>query len=81
MRRVAARLARDFWVQPSEGMIRQWCKTHSAAVEFTTDYQAWVVAEFSGVLCVDEVYQGELALLLAIAPPHLRAVVWWATPC
>jgi hypothetical protein len=27
-----------------------------------------VVASFSGILCVDEVYQGKLALLLAVAP-------------
>jgi transposase-like protein len=68
MRRVAARLARDFWVQPSEGMIRQWCKTYSATLDLADDYLPWVVAEFSGILCVDEVYQGKLALLLAVDP-------------
>jgi hypothetical protein len=68
MRRVAARLARDFWVRPSEGMIRQWCKTYSSGLDFATDYQAWVVEEFSGILCVDEVYQDRLALLLAVDP-------------
>src|SRR5687768_6153868 len=26
MRRVAERLARDFWVRPSEAMIRCWCR-------------------------------------------------------
>ena len=26
MRRVAERLARDFWVRPSEGMVRRWCR-------------------------------------------------------
>jgi hypothetical protein len=68
IRLVATRLARDFWVQPSEGMIRQWCKTYSAGLAFTTDYQAWVVEEFSGILCVYEVYQDRLALLLAVDP-------------
>jgi hypothetical protein len=68
MRRVAARLARDFWVQPSEGMIRRWCKAYSAALDFAGDYQPWVVAEFSGILCIDEVYQDRLALLLAVDP-------------
>jgi transposase-like protein len=68
IRRVAARLARDFWVRPSEGMIRQWCKTHGAALDLANDYLPWVVAEFSGILCVDEVYQGKLALLLAVDP-------------
>jgi lambda repressor-like predicted transcriptional regulator len=37
-------------------------------VDFEGDYQSWVVEEFSGVLCVDEVYQDKLALLLAVDP-------------
>ncbi len=68
VRRVATRLARDFWVRPSEGMIRRWCKDYSASLDFATDYLPWVVAEFSGILCVDEVYQGKLAVLLAVDP-------------
>ncbi len=54
VRRVPARLARDFWVQPREGMIRQWCQAYCAGLDFVGDYQAWVVEEFSGILCVDE---------------------------
>lgn len=68
MRRVPARLARDFWVRPSEKMVRLWCRAYAAGLEFATDYQPWVVESFSGVLCVDEVYQGKLALLLAVDP-------------
>jgi hypothetical protein len=68
IRRVPARLARDFWVQPSEKMVRLWCRAYAAGLDFATDYQPWVVESFSGVLCVDEVYQGKLALLLAVAP-------------
>jgi DNA invertase Pin-like site-specific DNA recombinase len=68
MRRVTDRLARDFWVQPSESMIRHWCRTYSAQFDFEVDYQSWVVSEFSGILCVDEVYQDQMALLLAVDP-------------
>jgi hypothetical protein len=68
MRRVPARLARDFWVQPSEGMIRRWVRTYRKSFDFVADYQPWVVSEFSGILCVDEVYQGQLAVLLAVDP-------------
>ena len=68
MRRVPDRLARDFWVQPSEGSIRQWCRAYQATFTFETDYQPWVIAAFSGILCVDEVYQDDLALLLAVDP-------------
>jgi hypothetical protein len=66
IRRVTGRLARDFWVSPSEAMIRRWCRDYAEGVDFEGDYQAWVVEEFSGVLCVDEVYQDKLALLLAV---------------
>jgi hypothetical protein len=65
---VPERLARDFWVKPSEKMVRLWCGAFAAEVNFTADYQPWVVANFSGILCVDEIYQGELALLLAVDP-------------
>ena len=68
MRCVTGRLARDFWVQPSEGMIRHWCRMYSAQFDFEVDYQSWVVSEFSGILCVDEVYQDQMALLLAVDP-------------
>jgi Transposase len=68
MRRVPQRLARDFWVQPSEKMVRLWRRAAAARLDFATDYQPWIVETFSGVLCVDEVYQGALALLLAVAP-------------
>jgi hypothetical protein len=68
MRRVPDRLARDFWVRPSEASIRQWCHAYQTGFDFVTDYQPWVVQEFSGVLCVDEVYQGQIAFLFAVDP-------------
>lgn len=68
MRHVPIRMAHDFWVCPSEGSVRRWCRTYGQAFDFATDYQPWVVSEFSGILCVDEVYQDQLALLLAVDP-------------
>lgn len=68
MRRVPARLAREYWIQPSEASIRQWCRAARASLDFVTDYQPWVVQGCSGILCVDEVYQDQLALLLAVDP-------------
>ena len=49
-------------------MIRHWCAEDVQGLNFTEDYQPWVVEGFSGVLCVDEVYQGQVALLLAVDP-------------
>lgn len=67
-RRVTERLARDFWVSPSEAMIRRWCREYAEELDFCGDYQSWVVEEFSGILCVDEVYQDQMALFVAVDP-------------
>jgi hypothetical protein len=53
---------------PSEGSIRRWCQSASQQIDLAVDYLPWLVQEFSGVLCVDEVYQGDLALLVAVDP-------------
>jgi hypothetical protein len=68
MRCVPDRLARDLWIKPDEKMVRLWRRTYAAEINFDNDYQPWVIANFSGILCVDEVYQGDLALLLAVDP-------------
>jgi len=68
IRRVPERMGRDFWVQPSEGSVRRWCRDYRAGFDFAGDYQPWAVRAFSGILCVDEAYQGRLALLLAVDP-------------
>ncbi|MBV9328539.1 MAG: hypothetical protein JO352_32905 [Chloroflexi bacterium] len=57
VRCVPDRLARDFWIKPDEKMVRLWCSAYAAAIDFAVDYQPWVVTNFSGMLCVDEVYQ------------------------
>jgi len=67
-RTVSQRLARDFWVRPSEAIIRRWHRTYAAGIVLDEAYHAWIVATFSGILCVDEVYQHDVALLLAVDP-------------
>jgi hypothetical protein len=61
-------LARDFWITLDETMVRLWCRAYAAEMDFAVDYQPWVVENFSGILCGDEVYQGDLAFLLAVDP-------------
>jgi hypothetical protein len=51
MRTVPDRLARDFWVRPDEKMARLWCRAYVDEIDFDADYQAGVVANFSGILC------------------------------
>jgi len=55
IRSLPERLARDFWICPSEASVRQWCRTYRTGFDFATDEQPGVVQEFSGVLCVDDV--------------------------
>ncbi len=43
-------------------------RTFAAGQTLGDDYTTWIVQSFSGVLCVAEVYQGDLALLLAVDP-------------
>jgi hypothetical protein len=38
-RKVPDRLARDFWVRPSEKMVRLWCRAFADQLDFATDYQ------------------------------------------
>ncbi len=73
VRTVGQRLARDFWVQPREAIIRRWCRAYHTGIALDEAYQAWIVATFSGILCVDERYQHDLALLLAVDPPAPEA--------
>jgi len=47
---VPDRLARDFWVRPSEKMVWLWCRAFAAEVDFTTDYQPWGRSQLLGHL-------------------------------
>jgi hypothetical protein len=67
-RRVSNLLVRDFWVMPSETSVPNWCKAYQVGYNFETDYQPWAIRSFSVGLCVDEVCQDDLALLLAVDP-------------
>jgi hypothetical protein len=53
-----------------------------AEIDFAVAYQPWVVASFSGILSVDEIYRGDLALLLAIdlAAPDRDRLVGYTSP-
>lgn len=68
IRRVPARMARDFWLRPSEATVRFWCRSFGEGLKLEETYEPWIVNSFSGILCVDEVYQNRLALLLAADP-------------
>lgn len=74
VRRVSRRMARDYWIRPSEAIIRQWCRSYVDSLDLEQSYTPWIVSSFSGVLCVDELYQDNLAILLAVDPEDDRLV-------
>jgi lambda repressor-like predicted transcriptional regulator len=66
--KVPHRLSRDFGIRPSEGAIRFWIRTYNRQPSQWESYESLVLSSFSGILCLDELYQGHLAVLLAVDP-------------
>lgn len=46
----------------------EWHRQEAEEVDLTDDYAPWVKAQFSGVLCIDEVYDGPFCLILSTDP-------------
>mgnify|MGYP000274190276 CR=1 FL=1 len=67
MRRVARRLGRDFGLSPHHSTPRQWWLEAAEAIN-TDVIEAQAISHFSGVLCLDEVYDGPFAILVATDP-------------
>lgn len=59
------RLDRDFHVAPVRSTGWLWYRQATPSDAAVADYQHLVAASFSGVLCVDEVYDGQYAILCA----------------
>lgn len=66
--RVPDRVAEDFHLYPSTSTVWTWHRQEAEEVDLTQDYAPWVKAQFSGVLCIDEVYDGPFCLILSTDP-------------
>ena len=66
--RVPERVAQDFHLFPSKSTLWQWHRQEAEEVDLGIDYAPWVKAQFSGVLCIDEVYDGPFCLILSTDP-------------
>ena len=71
---VPQRVARDFSIYPVKSTIHLWYNQAGKQLDLFQDYEPWVVRTFSGVLCVDEVYDKHLCLLLATDPLNGKTV-------
>ena len=66
--RVPDRAAEDFHLYPSQSTVWEWHREACEGQDLTVDYEPWVKAQFSGVLCMDEVYDGPFCLILSTDP-------------
>jgi hypothetical protein len=62
------RVARDFNIHPAKSTIWKWLNGEMTKVKISPNYEQWVVASFSGVACVDEVYDGKFAVIFMTDP-------------
>lgn len=65
---VPERAAEDFHLYPSKSTVWEWHRHTTEAIDLATGYEPWVQARFSGVLCLDEVYDGPFCLILSTDP-------------
>ena len=65
---VPDRVAEDFHLYPSKSTVWEWHREACDRQDLTVDYEPWVKAQFSGVLCIDEVYDGPFCLILSTDP-------------
>lgn len=75
-RRVPERVAEDFHLYPVLSTVWEWHRDRCDGLDLSTDYEPWVRARFSGVLCIDEVYDGPLCLILSTDPLNDLTVVY-----
>jgi transposase-like protein len=73
MRRVHQRMQRDFGLYPSVSTLMRWWREEAQSLD-VAGYQSQVIGRFSGLLCIDEVYDGPWAILVATDPLQDRTV-------
>ena len=66
--RVPDRVGEDFHLYPSKSTVWEWHRQKTEGIDLSSTYEPWVKATFSGVLCIDEVYDGPLCLILSTDP-------------
>jgi len=62
------RIDRDFNIRPAKASIWRWLNEELTRVKISADYEQSVVSSFSGVACVDEVYDGKFAVIFMTDP-------------
>jgi len=66
--KVVKRLAREFLLKPARATVWRWHDQEGDKVTESLEYRQWAREELSGVLCIDELYDGEFCVLTATDP-------------
>lgn len=66
--RVPERMEEDFHCRPAKTTVRGWVQQAGEALDWAQVYEPWVKRSFPGVLCLDEVYDAQLVVLVATDP-------------
>lgn len=66
--KVVKRLAREFFLKPARSTVWRWHAEEGDTATAEMDYRPWARESLSGVLCIDELYDGDFCLLSATDP-------------
>ena len=73
---VPHRMQRDFNIKPSISTVHRWYHQQAEQLDLFYDYHQWVVDSFSGVLCIDEVYDNGIGVIVATDPLNQKTVAY-----
>lgn len=63
--RLQRRMEEDFLINLSLSTMFRWFNAAAAEPDFMREFEAWTARHFSGVVCIDEVYEGKLRIFIA----------------
>ena len=73
---VPERVLRDFHIHPAVSSVHRWYHQQARQLDLFYDYYPWVTSSFSGVLCIDELYDKDLCLIMATDPLNKKTVAF-----
>jgi hypothetical protein len=73
---VPNRMQRDFHIKPAVSTVHRWYHQQAQQLDLFYDYHQWVINSFSGVLCIDEIYDNDICIMVATDPLNQKTVAF-----
>jgi transposase/uncharacterized protein DUF6431 len=73
---VPKRVERDFKIKPSKSTCHEWFHRKAGSIDLAQEYEPWVISTFSGVLGIDEVFDGGKCTFFATDPLNNRTIAF-----